>query len=113
MSYENVNKVAAQVAALCLAIKADAAGGVLPLVKADEVRDRISGSLFAIQQIGETLDALGGQPLVNTIILAVEEMMDDVNAGVFLSRRWDGFPRPGPRLSAIDEDEEPSDEPEV
>lgn len=58
-----------------------------------QVTDKPTGLLFAIHQIGVALNALGGAGLAHRVILAVEERLDDVNAAVFLNRRWDGFPR--------------------
>lgn len=64
------------------------------VITAAEVVDRETGLSFAIQQIGWTLEAIGGPNLVAEVIYQVEDRLDDVNAAVFLNRRWDGYPRP-------------------
>ncbi len=110
---ENIAKVAEQVAALCEEIRSEAMGEALPAVtSSNRVDGRLSGLLFAIHHIGATLDILGGQSLVSKVILEVEERLDDVNVSVFLNRRWDGYPRSGPRLPSGDE-AEGDDEPEL
>ncbi|NML88739.1 hypothetical protein HHL26_06615 [Sphingobium sp. TB-6] len=94
-----ISKVAEQMADLYEALRLEhqgevLAGSVPAITRHPDVRDRMTGMLFAIHHIGLTLDAIGGDPLVHRVILEVEERLDDVHAHVFLNRRWDGFPRP-------------------
>lgn len=98
ISDEKVGAVAASVAELYHAIKAEnggdpPAGAVPAITQSAEVTDRMTGLLFAVHQIGVTLDAVGDQPLVHRVVVAVEELLDDVLAHVFLNRRWDGYTR--------------------
>lgn len=96
-----IASVAQRVADLCQAIRMEAQGNILPLIGSPQaVTDRLSGLVHSVEVIGLTLDAAGGQPLVARVMHQVEELMDDENVGAFLNRRWDGFPREGPRLMA-------------
>lgn len=99
MTPEKISKFAQYVADLCQAIRLEAGGGVLPLIGSSTgVGDRLSGLIYAVEVIGLALDTAGGQPLVAQVVHKVEDLLDDENVGVFLNRRWDGFPREGPRL---------------
>jgi len=109
MKPEKILIVAQHVADLCQAIRSEARGSVLPLIGAPQgVTDRLSGLIYAVEVIGLAIDAAGGQPLVAKVVLHVEDLLDDENVGAFLNRRWDGFPREGPRLPVeIEQDADP------
>lgn len=93
MKDEQSQRITAEVVGIYRAIRSIEPGALPVITRAAQVHDQLTGLLYAIHQIGIVLDELGGQPLVHKVTLAVEDTLDDVNAAVFLNRRWDGYPR--------------------
>lgn len=82
-------QAAAEVITIYRAIRAEQPGPLGSVSAAGEVRDRLSGLLFTLHQIGVMLTLAGGMPLRTTIIDMIEEDLDDVRAAAFLHHRWD------------------------
>lgn len=71
-------------------IKAINRGSHTAIIRSSHVTDDLTGLMFAFNAVGETLGALGGPALMSRAIRQLEDTLDDVDAAVFASRRWNG-----------------------